>query len=335
MTTIREASPLGPTEIRPDGTLATFRPQCLASRAPHHPRPEQVTGTRQTGGDAVMKSLSRRAIRAGVGLTGVALAIWPGSRGRKALRSGGDQMARNLRNWSGWWQGASYRLAGRRPDPAVSDDVLADRIRSTIGPLERHLDVPRVHVMVEDHVALLHGDVGTAEEADQIEQAVQAVSGVAAVESYLHLGLLRGDARPSEGCHEQRVSDARKRLLAAAVRAGVAQEQAPVVVRAVLGRFSERLPHGEREHVLGHLPADVRAMLDAPKRLGHPRRVRSLADLVFLLLLSTDALDPATAAEVVRSVVGELRRLVPEEAADVAAVLPADLRAFWETATTG
>jgi uncharacterized protein (DUF2267 family) len=217
----------------------------------------------------------------------------------------------------------------------VPDDVLADRIRSTLGPLEQRLDVPRVHVMVEDHVALLHGDVGTAEEAGQIEQAVQSVSGVTAVESYLHVGLLRGDARPSEGRHEHAVSEARKRLLAAAVRAGVAEEQAPVVVRAVLGRFSERLPDGERGHLLGHLPADVLSMLETPKRLGHPRRVRTLSDLVFLILVSTDALDPATAPEVVRSVLGELRRLVPEEAADVAAVLPADLRAFWETVTTG
>jgi uncharacterized protein (DUF2267 family) len=217
----------------------------------------------------------------------------------------------------------------------VPDDVLADRIRSALGPLERRLDVPRVHVMVEDHVALLHGDVGTAEQADQIEQAVETVSGVAAVESYLHVGLLRGDARPSQGRHEHPVSEARKRLIAAAVQAGVSEEHAWMVVRAVLGRFSERLPEGERKHLLSHLPADVVSMLDTPKRLGHPRRVRSLSDLVFLILVSTEALDPTTAPQVVSSVVGELRRLVPEEAADVASVLPTDLRELWEGATTG
>lgn len=282
-----------------------------------------------------MTSFMRRAARAGLGLAGLAVVLRPGSRTRRVVRSGGDRLAREFRYWSGRWQGVSYRLAGRRPDPGVPDDVLADRIRSAIGPLERRLDVPRVHVMVEDHVALLHGDVGTAEQADKIAQAVKTVSGVLAVESYLHVGLLLGDGRPSQGRHQPAVSEARKRLIAAAMRAGVPEERAWMVVRAVLGRFSERLPEGEREHLLGHLPADVVSMLDTPKRLGHPRRVRSLSDLVFLILVSTEVLDPTTAPQVVSSVVGELRLLVPEEAADVASVLPADLREFWEAATTG
>ncbi|HVW33681.1 MAG TPA: hypothetical protein VHL53_14170 [Acidimicrobiia bacterium] len=33
-----------------------------------------------------------------------------------------------------------------------------------------------------------------------------------------------------------------------------------------------------------------------------------------------------------KAVLGELQALVPEEAADIAAVLPADLRAFWQAA---
>lgn len=276
----------------------------------------------------------RRTARAGLGLAGVAVVLRPGSRAGKALRSNGDRLARELRYWSGRWRGISYRLAGRRPDPGVPDDVLADRIRSTLGPLERRLDVPRVHVMVEDHVALLHGDVGTAGEAEQIEQAVRAVSGVSAVESYLHVGLLRGESRPSQG-RGHAVSEARKRLLGAAARAGVPEEQAPLVVRAVLGRFSERLPERERAHLLVHLPEDVRSMLEAPKRLGHPRRVRTVSDLVFMILVSSDAVDPAKARDVARSILGELRRLVPEEAADIAAVLPAELRAFWEAVVTG
>lgn len=92
MTSIRDTAPLGPAEIRPDGTLAScpecggqdltcvsdgelinffcqscrccwhlelgwvhridpvscpgcrMRPECLASRAPHHPRPEEPSG---------------------------------------------------------------------------------------------------------------------------------------------------------------------------------------------------------------------------------------------------------------------------------------------------
>lgn len=282
--------------------------------------------------EEAVTTLLRKVTRTGLALTGVAVILRPGRRTRTTLRSTGDRLAREARNWSGRWRGVSYRLAGRHPDPMVTNDVLADRIRSAIGPLEQRLDVPRVHVMVEDRVALLHGDVGTAREADQIEQAVQAISGVTAVESYLHVGLLRGDTRPSEGRREHAVSEARKRLLAAAVLAGVAEEQAPVVVRAVLSRFAERLPDGERQHLLSHLPADVRSMLEAPRRVGHPRRVRSLPDLVFLTLVSTDAIDPATGPAVVTGVLGELHALVPEEVADIAAVLPADLRVFWQTA---
>ena len=277
-----------------------------------------------------MSTLLRKATRAGLALTGVAVALRPGGRGRRMLRSTGDRLARDVRNWSGRWRGVSYRLAGRQPDPTAPDDVLADRIRSTLGPLEQRLDVPRVHVMVENHVALLHGDVETREEAHQIEQAVAAISGVTAVESYLHVGLLRSDTRPSQSHREHAASDARRRLVAAAVGAGVVETQAPVVVRAVLSHFAERLPEGARQHLLGHLPGDVRSMLEGPRRLGHPRRVRSLPDLVFLTLVSTEAIDVTTAVKVVKAVLGELRALVPEEVADVAAVLPADLREFWE-----
>jgi hypothetical protein len=93
----------------------------------------------------------------------------------------------------------AQRLVGNVPDPNVSDDVLADRIRSYIGPVEKHLDVPHVHVMVADHVATLHGDVTDATAAAAIEHAVRHVSGVAHVESHLHRGLIPGDVRPSEG----------------------------------------------------------------------------------------------------------------------------------------
>jgi len=279
-----------------------------------------------------MTTVLRRVTRAGLVLSGAALLLRPEGRPRKLLRAAGDRLAREARNWSGQWEGVSYRLAGRRPDPGVSDNVLADRIRSTIGPLEHRLDVPRVHVMVEDHVALLHGDVGRVDEARRIEETVAAVPGVEAVESYLHVGLLPGDTRPSEGRAGPAESEARKRLLAAAVRAGVAESDAPTAVRVVLSRFAERLPAGERRHLLSHLPGDVRTMLDAPRRLGRPPRLRSLPDLVFLTLVSTNVIPPGAGRSVVTAVVGELQALVPEEAADVAAVLPSDLRRFWQAA---
>jgi hypothetical protein len=94
--------------------------------------------------------------------------------------------------------GILYRLAGRRPDPDVSDDVLADRIRSSLGPLEKRLDTPRVHVMVSDHVAIVHGEVPNVRAGRAIEHAILRVSGVSSIESHLHRGLVGGDTRPSE-----------------------------------------------------------------------------------------------------------------------------------------
>lgn len=116
----------------------------------------------------------------------------PGTRANKVVGRQIGMLGRHLRNRAG-------RLRGRRPDPDVPDDVLADRIRSSLGPVEKRLDLPHLNVMVEHHVALLHGVVGTAQEADELETAVAAVSGVVGVESYLHVGIGRGDTRPSAG----------------------------------------------------------------------------------------------------------------------------------------
>jgi hypothetical protein len=96
-------------------------------------------------------------------------------------------------------RGVLYRIAGRQPDPRVDDLTLADRVRSELGPVEKHLDLPHVHVMVEDHVVLLHGDVQWPYEAASLVEAVRAISGVRDVESHLHVGMLPSDTRPSEG----------------------------------------------------------------------------------------------------------------------------------------
>ena len=99
--------------------------------------------------------------------------------------------------------GLVYRLAGRHPNPDVSDDILADRVRSSIGGLEKRLDVPHIHVMVEDHVAILHGEVTEDSDVRALEHAIVRVSGVRGVESHLHVGLAPGDTRPSEGAEER------------------------------------------------------------------------------------------------------------------------------------
>lgn len=145
----------------------------------------------------------RKAVK---GLAGGSLMLAGGtflSRQRREMIHLSARAARNtgrrLRYLSGRLEGLSYALEGRHPDPDVPDSVLTDRIRSELGGLEKRRDLPHIHVMVEDHVALLHGEVGSMDDASAIEKAVFAVSGVKDVKSHLHVGLLDGDTRPSEG----------------------------------------------------------------------------------------------------------------------------------------
>lgn len=234
--------------------------------------------------------------------------------------------AHDLRNR---WKGMRYRLAGRRPDPWVGDEILADRVRSTLGPLEKVLDVPRVHVEVHDHVASLHGEVGEQSDANELVRATNRISGIFGIESFLHVGL-RPDARPSEGRSHPAPSPARLRLLTAATRAGVPEDRAAITVRAVLGALLDRLPVDERDQVLAHLPLDVRALAEPPQRVGQPPRIRSLADLV--ADVTAQGVGSGEGSAVTESVFAELRQLVPEEAGDIAAVLPAELRDLWNSA---
>jgi uncharacterized protein (DUF2267 family) len=196
------------------------------------------------------------------------------------------------------------------------------------------MDVPHIHVMAEDHIALLHGDVATCDQAEQIEAAVATVSGVEGVESYLHVGLLPSDTPPSHGAHRQPPSAALRQLLGAATGAGVDKQHGPAAVHAILAAFLERLPAGEREQVATHLPADVRRLAGAPSRGGgSARRPRTVADLV-AHVVALDGVTAESAEPVIAAVLATLRALVPEEVADIGAVLPRDLARFWEEAST-
>jgi uncharacterized protein (DUF2267 family) len=245
--------------------------------------------------------------------------------GRRA-RALGRRLERDVRYAVAAAPGLLYRLAGRRPDPDVSDDVLADRIRSGLGPLERRLDVPRVHVTVRDHRAILHGDVRTRAQAEAIEAHVARVSGVRGVESHLHVGLTPGETTPSQ-TGPPPPSRQLTALRAAAVEAGATEPD--TAVGGVLGAFLDRLPAGEAEQVAAHLPADVRALLpDRPPAEPGARPARTGAELLAPLVERGTL--PADGAEAIaRAVCRTLGRLVPEEVADVAAVLPADLRTWW------
>jgi osmotically-inducible protein OsmY len=82
-------------------------------------------------------------------------------------------------------KGLAYRVFRRHPSTTVDDSVLADRIRSTIGPLEKQLHISRINLTVESGVAILHGDIGSPDAVGQIEEAVRGVAGVRDIRSHL------------------------------------------------------------------------------------------------------------------------------------------------------
>lgn len=256
---------------------------------------------------------------------------------RVITKSRGDRrragaLGRRLRYRSGQLRGASYRLHGGHPDETVSGETLADRVRSSLGPLEKRLDLPRIHVMAEDHVVLLHGEVSSLAEAEEIERATATISGVRGVESYLHVGLVRGDIRPSAGRAVFQPSPARRRLLRVATEGGVDPGLAPAVVRAVLATFAERIPPDERRQVAAHLPADVKSMFLPPRRIKGWAPYRTTAELVARVSAVSRALPPGHEVELTAALLQELRALVRDEADDVSAVLPPELRRLWQPA---
>lgn len=276
-----------------------------------------------------MQSTVRGMLGGGAAVVGGAALLRPGTPLNRLLCSRLDDAARQLRFAGGRLEGMSYRLRGRHPDPDVPDTVLADRIRSSLGPLEKRLDLPHVHVMVEDHVALLHGEVVHDSDAHRLERAVAAVSGVRGVESYLHVGLVPGDTRPSTGRAHPAVSPGLRHLLDAAVEAGATPETARSVLGGILGVLADRLPPPVRSQVASHLPADVRPLFRPPRRTTQGPAARTVDDLVRRVAAVAADVPPERARQVTVAVIDTLRGLVSDEAADVAAVLPDELRRLW------
>jgi uncharacterized protein (DUF2267 family) len=103
-------------------------------------------------------------------------------------------------------------------------------------------------------------------------------------------------------------------------------------VHAVLCGFGDRVPPNELVHLTEHLPADVRALMTGPHRHGDDTvRLRTVPQLV-AAVVAEGGIDSYAAEAVTRAVLAELRTLVPEEAHDISAVLPAALREVWEAA---
>jgi hypothetical protein len=198
-------------------------------------------------------AITKRVIKtAGMtaGVIGILAASAPDNVVGRAARRLADRLGRDVRYTVASAPGLVYRLAGRSPDPSVTDDVLADRIRSSLGPLEKRLDVPRVHVIVEDHVAIVHGDVPDEGTAHAIERAVTRISGVKGVESHLHPGLVAGDTRHSQGAAVRRPASAALTALLESARDAGAGANPRAAVHAVLCGFTDRMPEHVRDRVL-------------------------------------------------------------------------------------
>jgi uncharacterized protein (DUF2267 family) len=284
----------------------------------------------------IMRRTRRWIIGGGVAVAGTAVVLArPGTSVSRRVRRAFTHAGSSIRYAEGRLEGTAYHLRGRRPDPDVTDNTLADRIRSRLGRTEQGLDLPHIHVMVEHHVALLHGAVGDADEADRIERAVAAVPGVAGVESYLHVGLGSWDTRPSEGRAVPRRSPAMDALMQAAGGAGVSPEAAPMVVRGVLATFADRLPAANRAHLSANLPADVRPLFTPPRRIRGAPPARSLRDLVGRVLVTTPEVTLEQVQQVTAAVVHALRELAPGDEKEIASVLPPELRELWEARGRG
>lgn len=257
------------------------------------------------------------------------------TRARRMTRAGRRRVQRRLHRIPGRLQGLDYQLHRRHPDVNVSDFVLADRIRSSIGPVEKELDLPHIHVMVNDHVAMLHGEVASQHDAERLIDAIEHVAGVKGVESFLHVGLLPGDTRPSTGrAQPLPPSTALQQLIDTAVRAG-APQQPTSILRTVLSTFCEQIPLDEREHVFAHFPDDVKQLAERPQRRGMElERIKRADDLFDAIGGAHPALDASVAEAVTLAVLTDVARLVPEERQDIEATLPNELRQLWRTAQT-
>jgi hypothetical protein len=111
----------------------------------------------------------------------VAIGGWLATRSQSVTKNAGPVLHRAVHRA----QGFAYRATRRHPSTTVDDSVLADRIRSTIGPLEKQLHVSRINVTVENGIAILHGDVASSEAATRIAEAVRGIAGVRDVRSHL------------------------------------------------------------------------------------------------------------------------------------------------------
>lgn len=209
------------------------------------------------------------------------------------------------------------------------DGVLADRVRSELGPVLKRLDQPRVHVLASQGVVTLHGDVTDAPAKVAIEAAARHVVGVTSLHSHLSIGLQAGEMTPSAG-HLHERSPLLRQLEHAARSCGyLTDTEGRYVLRAVLGVFSARLPDPQRRRFLDHLPDDVRRLaLPAHWLTADVRTIASEHDLAQTAAVAMHA-DRSHADRLLHHVLPVVRDHAPEDAETIAESLSPELRAMW------
>jgi uncharacterized protein (DUF2267 family) len=214
--------------------------------------------------------------------------------------------------------------------PHLSDADLADVVRSRLGELIKHLDLPRLHVMCEGHVVLLHGDVDSDSHLVHILEVVAAMPEVVSVESYVHVGLIKSDVRPSQATTP---SSKMFQLLHSAVRrTKIGEHAVDATIAGVLVALFDLVDAGEQRHLLSHLPNDVKALVE-PALLRHqPVTVHTPPELEIAAAFQAGA-SLASAVTLLPAFIAILRHLVPEEDHDVQLVLNSAMRAYWQRST--
>ena len=217
----------------------------------------------------------------------------------------------------------------RRHANTSDDGLVADRIRSELGPLLKSLDQPHVHVMVSGGIAVLHGDVTDLAAGAAIEARVLATPGVRSVQSHLHVGLLPSDTVPSTG-HAHERSPLLVELEHIVADCGFwSATEARRTLSGLLGVYSQRLGFEARRRFLDHLPADVRRLAQPPRWLSDDlSTVRREHDFAQTVAIATGT-DKVQADQLVRRVLPVLRRHAPGDSSIIALALPPELRAIW------
>ena len=93
----------------------------------------------------------------GAGMIGAAVAASPDRGIGRWLRRAVRRIGNDARYVAAAVPGFTYRITGEHPDPDVSDEVIAERVRARLGVITAHLGVPPVRVHLLARVALLEG----------------------------------------------------------------------------------------------------------------------------------------------------------------------------------